>query len=64
MAVLLRKELQPFWSVVLVAMHDETMAFISWWVVCDKRLHSERENAEESPPSGAFLNTKMMNKFK
>jgi hypothetical protein len=64
MAVPIRKELRPFWSVVLMAVLDEKTAFISWLVVCDKRLHFERENAEESPPSSAFSNTEMMNKFK
>jgi hypothetical protein len=64
MALPVRKELRPFWSVVLTAVRDETTAFISWLIVCDKRLHFERENAEESPPSSAYSNTEMMKKFK
>ena len=29
------RELRPFWNVVLMAVHDETTAFISWlWWCC------------------------------
>jgi hypothetical protein len=59
-----RKEPRPFWSVVFLAVCDEMMSIISWLVVCEKRLHFERENTEESPPSSAFSRHKMMNKLK
>jgi hypothetical protein len=54
MAMPVRKELQPYWSAVLMAVRDEMTAFISWLVVCDKRLHFERENAEESLVQALF----------
>jgi hypothetical protein len=49
-------KLRPFWNVVLMAMHDETTAFISCG--CGGVLRFERENAEESPPSSAFQKLK------
>jgi hypothetical protein len=32
--VTVRKELQPFWSMVLMALHDEMKVFISWLWLC------------------------------
>ena len=43
--------LWPFWNIVLMAAHDETMAFISWLWLCVMQERFGRENAEESPPS-------------
>jgi hypothetical protein len=42
--------LWPFWNIVLMAAHDETMAFISWLWLCVMQERFGRENAEESPP--------------
>jgi hypothetical protein len=37
------------WNVVLMAVHDETMAFISLLWLCVMQERFGRENAEESP---------------
>jgi hypothetical protein len=50
------RELRPFWNVVLMAVRDETTAFISHG--CGGVVRFERENAEERPPSSAFQQQK------
>ena len=61
-AVPVRKELQPFWSVVDGRVRDETTttALLSHMVVvvCEQEIALGRESAEESPPSSAFRSQK------